>query len=240
MTTPGTLPYASAASLSSPARKSPASPDRPGFWRAPFSGAGFREIAHTLTSLPVAIAGFTFAVTMVSLGAGLAVTVLGLPVLAATLAAARGLGAAERARARGLLGLDVAGPDPVRRSEHAGWWSSMVTRLGDAAGWKALLFQIVMFPWRVAEFCVSLTLLVTGWTLALYPAYKWVFPRYVGWPGYRLYDYHSGGVHHAYYLSSSAQIAGASLLGLAIVFLTPQVVRAMTNVERAAVRSLLG
>ncbi|QEU93296.1 sensor domain-containing protein [Streptomyces kanamyceticus] len=63
-----------------------------GFWRAPFAAVTYREIGHVLVSLPVAIAGFGFAVAAVALGAGLLVTVLGLPVLAAALAAARGLG----------------------------------------------------------------------------------------------------------------------------------------------------
>ncbi|WP_328377756.1 sensor domain-containing protein [Streptomyces sp. NBC_01020] len=211
-----------------------------GFWRAPFSSRTFREVGYTFTSLLVAIVGFTFAVAMFSLSAGLAVTVIGLPVAAAMLAGARGLGTAERGRARRQLGLDVAAPAPVRRSPHSGRWSALTARLTDPAGWKALLFQILMFPWRVASFVLSLTFLVTGWAVALYPAYRWVFPRYVGWPGYPLYDYTSNGVHHHYYLTSPLQIGASSLLGLVIVFLTPQLVRALTNVDRAAVRGLLG
>ncbi|OON78770.1 sensor domain-containing protein [Streptomyces tsukubensis] len=213
---------------------------RPGFWQAPFSEVTFREIGYALTSLPVAIAGFVFAVTMFSLGVGLAVTVLGLPVLAAALLGARGLGAAERGRARYGLGLDVEAPAAMRGGRDSGAWAAMRARLSDATGWKALLFHVVMFPWRVATFVVSVTFLVTGWAVALYPAYHWVFARYVGWPGYRVYDYTSGGVHHAYYVTSPLQIGVCSLLGLVIVFITPQIVRAMTNVDRAAVRSLLG
>jgi hypothetical protein len=121
-----------------------------------------------------------------------------------------------------------------------GWWAGVQARLSDAAGWKALLFQVVMFPWRVASFVVTVTFLITGWTVALYPLYAWVFPRYVGWPGYRVYEYSSDGVRHQYYLSSPLQIAAASLLGLLIVFLTPKLVHALTSVDRAAVRSLLG
>lgn len=216
------------------------SPQGPGFWRAPFAASTYREIGYTVASLPIAVVGFTFAVTMFSLGLGLFVTVLGLPVLAATLAGARGLGAAERGRARAQLGLDVAGPAPVRTPRDAGAWAAMRGRLSDGSGWRALLFQVVMFPARVVSFVLSVTFVVTGWVVALLPAYSWVFPRYVGWPGYRLFDYTSGGEHHAFYLESPVQIAGASLVGLAIVFLTPKLVRALTNVDRAAVRSMLG
>ncbi|WP_409058593.1 sensor domain-containing protein [Streptomyces sp. SYP-A7185] len=237
MSTSTLTPYA-AAPASPSAGRHPA--ESPGFWRAPFAASTYREIGYTVTSLPLAIVGFTFAVTMFSLGLGLFVTVLGLPVLAAGLAGARGLGAAERGRARARLGLDVAGPDAVETPRDGGAWAGMRARLSDGAGWRALLFQFVMFPPRVVSFVLSVTFLVTGWVVALLPAYSWVFPRYVDWPGYRVFDYTSGGEHHAYYLESPVQIAGASLLGLTLVFLTPKLVRALTNIDRAAVRSLLG
>ena len=59
---------------------------------------------------------FTYAIVMISLGAGLLVTFLGIPVLAARsgrLPCARAVWSGPRARA--LLGLDVADPEPVRR-----------------------------------------------------------------------------------------------------------------------------
>ncbi|MFJ2632941.1 sensor domain-containing protein [Streptomyces sp. NPDC087422] len=211
----------------------------PGFWRAPFSAVTFREVGYALTSLPIAIAGFVFAVTMFALGTSLVLTAIGVPVLAAMLTGARALGGAERARARSLLSLRVGEPVPVPAPRTPGRWAAMTARLRDASAWKALLFQVLMFPWRIASFVLTLTFLITGWTVALYPAYAWVFPRYVDWPGYRLFEYTSGGVHHAYYLSSPLQIAGASLLGLLLVFLTPPLVRALTTVDRAAIRSLL-
>ncbi|WP_367043633.1 sensor domain-containing protein [Streptomyces sp. Je 1-332] len=235
------LPYAAAPTASSSERAPGGrSAGSPGFWRAPFAASTYREIGYTLTSLPIAIVGFTFAVTMFSLGMGLFVTVLGLPVLAAALAGARGLGAAERGRARALLGWEVAGPGALATRRDAGAWERMRARLSDGAGWKALLFQFVMFPSRVASFVLSVTFLVTGWVAALLPVYSWVFPRYLDWPGYRVFDYTSGGERHEFYLESPVQIAGASLIGLAIVFLTPKLVRALTNIDRAAVRSMLG
>ncbi|MFE7116526.1 sensor domain-containing protein [Streptomyces sp. NPDC057654] len=213
---------------------------RVSFWRAPFAAVTYREIGYTLASLPIAIVGFVFALTMFSVGAVLAVTVLGLPVLAGMPAGARGLGAAERRRAADKLGLEVAAPAPVPAPRAPGFWSGLRVRLGDAAGWRAVLFQVVMFPWRMVSFVLSTVVLLVGWAVALLPAYNWVFPHYVGWPGYRVYDFTSGGVHHQYYLTSPLQLAGVSLAGLLIVFLTPKLVRALTNVDRAAVRGMLG
>lgn len=221
------------ATVVAPRSPSYAAETAPGFLRGPFTRRTWQGIGYSLGSLPLAVTGFSFALALFSAGAGLAVTLLGLPVLAGLLAGARGLGAVERGRVRRLLGTDLAGPAPVE--------GSLMARMRDGAGWLAVLFQVLMFPWRVLSFVVTLTFLTTGWAVALLPAYSWVFPKYVDWPGYQLFDYTSGdGTHHAYYLESPFQIAGASLLGLVLVFLTPVLVRALNSVDRAAVRGLLG
>ncbi|GGV32459.1 hypothetical protein GCM10010495_56500 [Kitasatospora herbaricolor] len=211
----------------------------PGFWRAPFSRSYLGEVGFTLAGLPIAVAGFAVAVTLFSLGLGTLVTVVGLPVLVALLGSARGFGALERARARGLLALDVADPAPVRPAR-PGFWAGVTGRLGDAAGWKAVLYLVLMFPWAIVSFTLSLTFLVTGWVVAAYPLYHWVFARWTPWPGYQLFDFTKDGRHYQYFVESPAQIAGMSAVGLVLVFLTPLLVRAVTNVNRLAIRGLLG
>ncbi|GAA2810517.1 hypothetical protein GCM10010441_39000 [Kitasatospora paracochleata] len=212
---------------------------RPSFWLAPFAPATYREIGYTLTSLPTAVFGFSVMITLFCTGAGLTVTVLGLPVLALMLTTARGLGAFERGRARTLLDTDVPGPRPVSPTR-TGIWGAITARLADAAGWKAALYQVIMFPWAVLSFCLSVTFLLTGWVYALYPLYHWVFARFTPWPGYRVFDYtDSSGVQHDYYITRPWQITGISLVGLILVFLTPQIVRGLTNVHRLAIRGLL-
>ena len=55
----------------------------PGALRAPLEGRTWREFGYLLLSLPISIVLFTYAVTMVTVGAGLLITFLGIPVLAA-------------------------------------------------------------------------------------------------------------------------------------------------------------
>ena len=74
---------------------------------------------------------FTALVVLLSLAAGLLVTLLGIPLLILTLLAARGIGHLERARARALLGVETPAPSGHR----AGLWP----RLRDAADWRATL-----------------------------------------------------------------------------------------------------
>ncbi|MED7948026.1 sensor domain-containing protein [Kitasatospora sp. NPDC058201] len=209
-------------------------------WRAPFTSYFYRELGYTLTGLPVVTAGFTLAVTLFCLGLGTFVTVLGLPVLAALTTAARGFGRLERSRVRTMLALDVPGPEPVVATR-PGVWGGVTARLADAAGWKAVLYQVVMFPWAILSLVMSTVFLTVGWSLALYPVYHWVFPTYTDWPGYKLFDfYDSDGVEHVFYVESTPQIAGVCLIGLLFVFVTPQLVRGLTNVNRLAARGLLG
>ncbi|WP_327679655.1 sensor domain-containing protein [Kitasatospora sp. NBC_00458] len=209
-------------------------------WRAPFTAYFYRELGYTLTGLPVAVAGFTLAVTLFCLGLGTFVTVLGLPVLAALTAAGRGFGRLERSRVRTMLALDVPAPEPVR-VKRPGAWGGITARLGDAAGWKAVLHQVVMFPWAILSLVVSTVFMTVGWSLALYPVYHWVFPTFTDWPGYKLFDFtDSDGDQHVFFVESMPQIAGVCLVGLLFVFVTPQLVRGLTNVNRLAARGLLG
>src|SRR5207245_2250319 len=60
---------------------------------------------HLLADLPIGAAAFTLATTALSLSAGLAITLVGLPLLVVTLVVARQYARFERARLRLLLGV---------------------------------------------------------------------------------------------------------------------------------------
>ncbi|WP_327068249.1 sensor domain-containing protein [Kitasatospora sp. NBC_01250] len=210
----------------------------PYFWRGPFARETYRELGYILTSLFTAIIGFAWTVPMFAVGAGTAMTFLGLPLLALLLAGARALGALERARVAGQLGLRLRAPRAVRPAG-GGAWSVVTRQLRDPAGWKAVLHHVVMFPWHVFCFVLSVTLWAVGLAMALLPAYNWVFPAYTSWPGLRLFTYSVHGVQHDYYLSHLWQVAGVSLVGILLIFLTARLTHLLTNVSRGAAWLLL-
>ncbi|MFJ8185873.1 sensor histidine kinase [Streptomyces sp. NPDC096105] len=207
----------------------------PSALRVPVEGRAWRELAYVLLSLPVSILLFTYAVTMVSLGAGLLVTFLGVPVLAAALAGCRGIGSVERARARGLLGLDVGEPEPLRleRQGFMGWVGAV---LKSGASWRALLYSVLQLPWAVLSFAVTVTFWTLGWSLLTYPLWFWVFPMHAGQGGIQLY----GDEQHAIYLDNPFEIAVTAGVGLLFTLATPWIVRALTMVDRLMVHGLLG
>ncbi|MFC9127079.1 sensor histidine kinase [Streptomyces sp. NPDC057099] len=203
--------------------------------RAPVEGRTWRELGHVLLSLPISIVLFTYAVTMVSLGAGLLVTFLGVPVLAAALAGCRGFGAMERFRARALLDLEVAEPEPLRmRKPGAMAWMGAVLKSG--ASWRALLYALLQLPWAVFSFAVAVNVWVLGWGLLTYPLWFWVFPMYAGQDGIQLY----GDETHRIYLDNPFEITMTALVGLLFTIAMPWILRALTMVDRLLVHGLLG
>ncbi|MGQ4328485.1 sensor histidine kinase [Streptomyces hayashii] len=203
--------------------------------REPLTARHWRELLYVLLGLPIGVALFTFAVTMLSLGAGLLVTFLGVPVLAAGLAACRGLGSLERARARGLLGLEVGEPEPLR-APRSGAMSWMGAVLKSGTSWRNLLYAVVQFPWAVFSFVVTVTVWSLGWTMLTYPLWFWVIPMYGGQGGIQLY----GDEQHSVYLDNPFEITVTALVGLLITLASPWIVRALTTVDRLLVHGLLG
>ncbi|AIJ14033.1 sensor histidine kinase [Streptomyces violaceoruber] len=123
----------------------------------------WKEIAHLLANFPAALLGFTYVVTMLSVGIGLTVTVIGLPLLAAGLLGARQLGKLERARTRALLGVRVDEPSPLPLRSGRGFFAQLWMSLKDPVGWRTVLYAFIRFPWGVATFVVTLTSLFVLW-----------------------------------------------------------------------------
>ncbi|MFF1419796.1 sensor histidine kinase [Streptomyces sp. NPDC058280] len=204
--------------------------------RAPVEGRTWREFGYLLLSLPISAVLFTYAITTISLGAGLLITFLGVPVLAAGLGGCRGFGMMERARARGLLGLAVADPAPARAKER-GLMSWVGAVLKSGVSWRHLLYAVAHFPWAVFAFVVSVTFWITGWALFLYPLWQWVFPSHLDQSGIALYSEARG---DGFYLDTPFEIGVTSAVGLVLVLASPWVIRGLTSVDRLMVTGLLG
>jgi signal transduction histidine kinase len=215
----------------------PARPRRllPTALRAPLEARAWRELLHLLLNLPIGIVAFVYTVTMLSVGAGLLVTFLGVPILAVGLAGCRGMGVVERARARALLREDVPEPGPLRPNG-AGLMARMGAGFKSGVSWRHTLYALLMLPWGIFSFTVAITFWVTGWAMLTYPAWQWIFPRYADQPGIQLYGDTQG---HTWYLDSPVEVAGTAVAGLLIWMATPWVVRGLATTNRLLVRGLL-
>ncbi|WP_030382352.1 MULTISPECIES: sensor histidine kinase [unclassified Streptomyces] len=131
--------------------------------RLALTGRTWREIAHLLGNLPMALVGFVYSVTLVTVGSGLAVTVIGFPLLALGLGGARQLGRVERARARALLGVRVAEPTPLPVLAGGRWSRRLRLALTDPVGWRTVLYDVIRLPWGIFTFAVTLVSLFLLW-----------------------------------------------------------------------------
>ncbi|MFD4946407.1 sensor histidine kinase [Streptomyces sp. NPDC058409] len=145
--------------------------DRPPPTRSVLDRWTWKEIAYLLANLPMTIAGFVYTVFMIGIGVGLAVTVIGLPLLAAGLQGARLIGRAERGRARAMLGVRIDEPSPMVLSRREqGFFPWLWSSLTDPVGWRAVLYSFIRLPWGVLTFAVTLVSLVVLWPVLPYIA----------------------------------------------------------------------
>ncbi|MVO83781.1 sensor histidine kinase [Streptomyces sp. p1417] len=206
----------------------------PAALRAPLEGRTWREFLYVLLSLPLSIIGFVFAVTMLSVGAGLLITFVGVPVLALGLASLRGFGALERIRARALLGVEVGDPHPLQARGGFMTWMGAVLKSG--VSWRHVVYAVLHMPWAIFSFTVSVVFWTYGWAMLTYPLWFWVFPMHAGQDGIQIY----GDDHHRVYLDNPFEIGLTSATGLLVTLATPWIIRALTTVDRVMVFGLLG
>ncbi|MER5730508.1 sensor domain-containing protein [Streptomyces sp. NPDC002138] len=209
----------------------------PSVLTAPFAGRTWREFGYLLIGLPLSVLYFSLALTGVVLGAGLLVTFLGVPVLAGVLAMARSFGHLERGRARTLLGMDIADPEPVRVKKGGGVLAATGAMLKSGSAWRHVLYSVIHLPWAMFSFVLSLTLWAYGWSMLLYPLWFWVFPAFTDQPGLELFQ---NGDHYSFYLDSPLLIALTSVIGLGFTLATPWVIHTLASVDRVMVGGLLG
>lgn len=130
-----------------------------------------RRLAYLLLSFPLGTTWFVVLVTGISTGLGLAITLIGIPILIGMLWLIRWMAQAERACIRTLLDVDATAH--YRVPERPGIGAQIVTRLGDPQTWKDLVYLIAQFPIGIIWFVVAVVLVTASLGLLLAPTYYW-------------------------------------------------------------------
>ena len=127
----------------------------------------YLNLLYLLLAFPLGIAYFVFLVTALSMGAGLLVIFIGVPILIGALLACLGLGAFERAMARTMLHVSI--PSPSRFPSGPGIWGKFKALFGDATTWKSFFYLILKFPFGIASFVTLITTFSVSVALILAP-----------------------------------------------------------------------
>jgi signal transduction histidine kinase len=130
----------------------------------------YLRILYLLLALPLGVIEFSALVTALSFGFGTAITLIGIPVLVATVWAWRWIAQLERRLIGRLVGVEIPAPyrpDPPDRR----WWKRLGARLADPATWKDLAFLLLQLPLGVVSFSIVVAVIAGGLRLLLAPAF---------------------------------------------------------------------
>jgi signal transduction histidine kinase len=134
----------------------------------------YTRIAYLLLAGVLGTIEFTFLVTALSTGVGLAVTLIGIPILVASVYAWGWLAEIERNTIGALTGNQIA--SPYRPLPEGGWWDRLRARLADPATWKDLTFLFLQFPFGLLSCIVASTVLCVTIASLTLPFWYWAVP----------------------------------------------------------------
>jgi hypothetical protein len=143
--------------------------------RVPSAPVVARDALYLTAGLPAGVVTFSVLVTGLSLAAGLAITLLGIPVLVATLVAARAMGDAERRRAGWVLP-DGAVTRTARPWNTGSLWHRTKTACTDVGAWRDTVWGLVLLPLGTFGFVVATTAWSTALGLLSSPLWYWSLP----------------------------------------------------------------
>ena len=110
----------------------------------------WRNVGYLLLAFPLGIFYFVFLVTGLSLGFGLFITLLGIPILIGVLAASYGLGEFERTTTNLLLDQDT--PPAHRLEVPGGLWPKIKALVGSSETWKRVWYLFTEFFFGIFSF----------------------------------------------------------------------------------------
>jgi Putative sensor len=208
--------------------------ENPTGWRKFFGIYGdaraYTSLFYMLLALATGIMYFVLVIVGLSLSAGLAVLIIGVPFFLAFIGITRVVSLGE-----GRLLEAVTGERMPRRPVHPGpvkgWWARIGAMLGDARTWTTLLYLVLMLPLGIIYFVIAVVGLSIGVNLTLAPFA--VLGERLGW----LDDYNSHGVptlslgDHVIRMTDTSWPGALLMLALGIL-----VVTATMHIARGTVR----
>ena len=181
-----------------------------------------RQTAYVVLGGLVASLAAPLIWTLIGLGIGMLVLVVGVVFLALVMLLSEGLTRWHRARAANLLGVVIAAPAP---SAVQGW-RGRLARLGEAAFWRQLTYNAVIAPTLLAASAVAIAVSWGGGlVLALSPVWRTVGPEAGSFLGV---------------MQGVGRIWVSTVTGVGLLWLAPNLARWLAALDLAIARPMLG
>jgi len=189
------------------------------------------DSGYVLLGFPLALASFIVLIVGLAVGAGLVVTVIGLPILAGTLYAARGWADIERLRLPAVLRQPRIRPQYRTPEPGASAWRRIFVPIADTQSWLDLAHGLLKLFVVLGTFVITVVWWAGAIAGSLYWAYDWAIPRGEG--DQQLNELLGLGD------SAAARIGLNSALGLFFLITLPVVVRGCALMQASFSRALL-
>ena len=142
-----------------------------GFFGVVIDPRSYLNMIYLLLALPLGIAYFTFLVTGLSLGFGMIITLLGIPILLLVLGGSSILTRFERWAAQEVLQQPI--PQSSSQSANGGWWGRLKAHLNNRITWTGMLYLLLKLPVGIVTFTIVITLVSITIGFLFAPAYLW-------------------------------------------------------------------
>jgi signal transduction histidine kinase len=191
-------------------------------------GIGAR-LLYLVTGLPLCIVAFVVAIAGFAAGVSTIIVWVGVPILALTFTACRGLADVERRATERVLGHALS-PHHYRTPTGRGL-GRMLRMLGDPQRWRDLLHGVLGFPVRLAAFVIGVSWTVAAVGELLYGVWAWAIPQDNGPNG--LVELITGN------RSTVAEITLNTCIGVLALAVTPFLLRGLVAVRAGLAQWLL-
>ena len=143
--------------------------------RVPWPTRVALDTVYGISALPIAVTFFVLVVVGLALTVGLAVLVVGILVLPATVYVARTNAFFERLRLQGMLRWPAPTPTYLRAPAGAGFWRRALTPVRDPQSWLDIAWSLVALLTGTVAFAV----VVAWWAGALGGLSYWFWQRFI-------------------------------------------------------------
>ena len=142
------------------------------------------SLFYLLFTLGTGIAYFTWAITGISVSAGLLVLIIGIPIFGLFLISFRGIALLEGRLVEALLGVRMP-HRPLFSRKDVSWWQKIKNLFTERQTWTAALYMMLQLPLGIIYFSVFVALIAVSLALVFKPVTELVF----GLPSFTIGDF---------------------------------------------------